>query len=239
MSKQLNELVIAIDGHSSGGKSTFAKAIAKRLGLTYVDSGAMYRAVALYALEQDLVEDGRFLTAQLIEALRDIHISFRNNEDSGLAETWLNGKNVEQEIRSVEVSHYASSVSTIPEVRAALVARQREMSHNEGVVMDGRDIGTVVFPDADIKIYLTAKPEIRARRRFEELKEKGKPEDYEEVLRNIVERDERDSTRVASPLKKADDAIELDNSGMSVEEQMDWFMNLLALKFTDHEQDPD
>jgi cytidylate kinase len=225
--KKPNELVIAIDGHSSGGKSTFAKAIAERLGLTYVDSGAMYRAVAFYALEEGLIADKVIDRKNLVAQLGQINISIRNNEQRNRYETWLNDRNIEDEIRSVEVSEWASTVSTIPEVRKAMVDLQRKISENLGVVMDGRDIGTVVFPGADIKIFLTAGAEVRAKRRYRELTEKGIPANLQEVLDNINLRDHQDSTREASPLKKAEDAIDLDNSSMTLSDQMEWFERIL------------
>jgi cytidylate kinase len=231
MDKSKQDLVIAIDGHSSGGKSTYAKAIARELGITYVDSGAMYRAVTLYALENDLIRDGMIDEPELVRRLDRIHIEILFNTQSNRHETWMNGRNIEDEIRTVVVSNHVSPLSKIREVREALVDLQREMAQNKGVVMDGRDIGTVVFPHADIKIYLTAKPDIRAQRRYEELKEKGMDASYEEILENILDRDHQDSTREISPLKKADDAIELDNSAMTPEEQMVWFRELLKEKF--------
>lgn len=224
------DMVIAIDGHSSGGKSSFAKAIAEKLGLTYVDSGAMYRAVALYALENGLILDDRVSREELIGQLEKIEIAIRFDDQKKIYETWLNGSNIEKDIRGVEVSKWASTVSAIPEVRTAMVDLQRKISENKGVVMDGRDIGTVVFPDADIKIFLTARPEVRAKRRHDEMIEKGLSASYEEVLENIMLRDHQDSTRAASPLLRAEDAIDLDNSAMTPEEQMDWFVRLLKTK---------
>ncbi|MFC2112092.1 (d)CMP kinase [Bacteroidota bacterium] len=228
--KKTEDLVIAIDGHSSGGKSTFAKAIAKKMGLTYVDSGAMYRAVALYALENELIVDEEVKAIDLISRLDRINIEIRFNELKNRHETWLNGRNIEDAIRGVEVSKWASTVSAVPEVRKAMVDLQRRISENKGVVMDGRDIGTVVFPNADIKIFLTAGAEVRAERRHKEMMEKGLPASYQEVLENIMLRDHQDSTRAASPLMRAEDAIDLDNSGMSVNEQMNWFEELLEKK---------
>lgn len=228
--KNTQDLVIAIDGHSSGGKSTFAKAIAEKLGLTYVDSGAMYRAVALYALETGLIKNREIAADKLIEQLDDINIEIRFSETEKRHETWLNGRNVEKDIRGVEVSEWASTVSTLPEVRKAMVDLQRKISENRGVVMDGRDIGTVVFPDADIKIFLTARPEVRAERRYREMLDKGLTASYDEVLENLMLRDHQDSTREASPLKRAEDAIDLDNSDMSPDEQIEWFEQLLARK---------
>ena len=180
------DMVIAIDGHSSGGKSSFAKAIAEKLGLTYVDSGAMYRAVALYALENGLILDDRVSREELIGQLGKIEIAIRFDDQKKIYETWLNGSNIEKDIRGVEVSKWASTVSALPEVRTAMVDLQRKISENKGVVMDGRDIGTVVFPDADIKIFLTARPDVRAKRRHDEMIEKGLSASYEEVLENII-----------------------------------------------------
>lgn len=230
MGKAIQDLVIAIDGHSSGGKSTYAKAIAKELGITYVDSGAMYRAVTLYAMEHDMIRDGIINGQELVRHLDRIKIEIVFNPEKNRHETWMNGRNIEDDIRTPVVSGYVSPVSKIREVRQALVRLQRKMAADKGVVMDGRDIGTVVFPNADIKIYLTAKPDIRAKRRYDELKEKGMEAGYEEVLGNIMDRDHQDSTRDISPLKKADDAVELDNSDMTIEEQMVWFRELLEEK---------
>ena len=226
-------MVIAIDGHSSGGKSSYAKTIAKELGITYVDSGAMYRAVTLYAMENNLIRDGIIDEQEIVRQLDSISIEIIFNPEKARYETWMNGKNIEDDIRTVTVSSYVSPVSKIREIRETLVDLQREMARDKGVVMDGRDIGTVVFPDADIKIYLTAKPEIRAQRRYDELKEKGMDASYDEIHENIMDRDHQDSTRDISPLKKAEDAIELDNSSMTPDEQMVWFMDLLEKKFGD------
>jgi cytidylate kinase len=228
--KKTQDLVIAIDGHSSGGKSTFAKAIAEKYGLTYVDSGAMYRAIALYALENKLIVNEKMEKDGLIADLGKMAVEIRFNERAHRYETWLNGRNIEDLIRSVEVSKWASSVSTIPEVRKAMVDLQRKISRNRGVVMDGRDIGTVVFPGADIKIFLTAGAEIRAGRRYREMIEKGQPASYQEVLENLLQRDHQDSTRAASPLTRAEDAVDLDNSRMTPDEQMLWFEKLLEKK---------
>jgi len=233
MKKSKQDLVIAIDGHSSGGKSSYAKTIAKELGITYVDSGAMYRAVTLYAMDNNLIRDGIIDEQEIVRQLDSISIEIIFNPEKARYETWMNGKNIEDDIRTVTVSSYVSPVSKIREIRETLVDLQREMARDKGVVMDGRDIGTVVFPDADIKIYLTAKPEIRAQRRYDELKEKGMDASYDEIHENIMDRDHQDSTRDISPLKKAEDAIELDNSSMTPEEQMVWFMDLLEKKFGD------
>lgn len=231
MKKSKQDLVIAIDGHSSGGKSTYAKTIAKDLGITYVDSGAMYRAVTLYAMENNLIRDGIIDELELVSQLDSLSIEIIFNSEGARYETWMNGKNIEDDIRTVAVSSYVSPVSKIREVREMLVDLQREMARDKGVVMDGRDIGTVVFPNADIKIYLTANPDIRAQRRYDELKEKGMEASYDEIHENIMDRDHQDSTREISPLKKAEDAVELDNSSMTPDEQMDWFKDLLKKKF--------
>jgi len=224
-------IIIAIDGHSSGGKSTFAKAIAKELGITYIDSGAMYRAVTLFCLEKDLIKGQNVDIPGLENDLDNIQIDFRYNNSLMKSETYLNGKNVEERIRDIEVSKYVSPVSKIGSVREKMVALQREMAKNKSVVMDGRDIGSVVFPDADIKIFLTANEEIRAKRRYDELKQKGMEITLREVEENITDRDHQDSSREISPLVQQVDAHILDNSYMSVENQMDWFRGLLIDKF--------
>ena len=234
MEKTIKELIIAIDGHSSGGKSTFAKAIAKKLGLTYVDSGAMYRAVTLYALEHELVRDGKILEDKLTGMLGEMEIRILYNPELHIYETWLNGKNIEEEIRDIRVTKLVSPVSKIREVRIALVKIQREMAVDGGVVMDGRDIGSVVFPDADIKIFLTADPDVRAQRRYDEMTAKGLKVNYEDIRDNILDRDHQDSTRDMSPLVKPEGAIEMDNSNMTPEDQMEWFDNLLEEKNLRH-----
>lgn len=216
-------IIIAIDGHSSCGKSTFAKAIAARLGYIFIDTGAMYRAVTLYALEHGAIE-GCIANEQLIESmLGDINIDFRFNPERGASDIYVNGDMVEGKIRTIEVSNCVSAVSSIGAVRSKLVAMQQEMGRKGGVVMDGRDIGTVVFPDAELKIYMTADAMVRAERRYKELTAKGDNVSLEEIYENVVSRDKADMTRAISPLRKADDAIVLDNSHMSVEEQMAWF----------------
>ena len=216
-------IIIAIDGHSSCGKSTFAKAIAARLGYIFIDTGAMYRAVTLYALENGAIE-GCIANEQLIESmLGDINIDFRFNPERGASDIYVNGDMVEGKIRTIEVSNCVSAVSSIGAVRSKLVAMQQEMGRKGGVVMDGRDIGTVVFPDAELKIYMTADAMVRAERRYKELTAKGDKVSLEEIYENVVSRDKADMTRSISPLRKADDAIVLDNSHMSVEEQMAWF----------------
>ena len=216
-------IIIAIDGHSSCGKSTFAKAIAARLGYIFIDTGAMYRAVTLYALEHGAIS-GCIANEELIESmLSDININFRFNPERGASDIYVNGDMVEGKIRTIEVSNCVSAVSSIGAVRSKLVAMQQEMGRQGGVVMDGRDIGTVVFPDAELKIYMTADAMVRAERRYKELTAKGDRVSLEEIYENVVSRDKADMSRAISPLRKADDAIVLDNSHMSVEEQMAWF----------------
>lgn len=216
----MRKITIAIDGHSSCGKSTMAKDLARKIGYIYVDTGAMYRAVTLYALRNGMLDDKESLE----HALGDIKITFRLNEESR-PETYLNGENVEREIRSIEVSNHVSPIATLPFVRKFLVAQQQAMGTEKGIVMDGRDIGTVVFPDAELKIFVTASAEVRAQRRYDELKAKGQEASYDEILKNVVERDYIDSHREVSPLRKADDAIELDNSHMTIAQQNEWLMN--------------
>lgn len=229
---QINkDLIIAIDGYSACGKSTFAKSIAKELGYLYIDSGAMYRAVTLYCIYNDLIQNAKPDLQGIINALDNINISFTWNESASANEICLNGVNVEKEIRSARVSQNVSPVSTIPEVRKKLVDIQRKMSKDRRVVMDGRDIGSTVFPDADIKIFMTADLPIRTERRYKELIEKNMPADLKEVEKNLKERDFIDQNRKDSPLKKADDAIVLDNSFMTPEEQMLWFRDLLKTLF--------
>lgn len=216
-------IIIAIDGHSSCGKSTFAKAIAARLGYIFIDTGAMYRAVTLYALEHGAIVAG-IVDEECVEAmLADIDIDFRFNSQRGASDIYVNGDLVEGKIRTIEVSNCVSAVSSIAAVRHKLVAMQQQMGRRGGVVMDGRDIGTVVFPDAELKIYMTADAMVRAERRFKELTAKGDKVTLEEVYENVVSRDKADMSRAISPLRKADDALVLDNSNMSVEEQMAWF----------------
>ena len=215
-------IVIAIDGHSSCGKSTVAKELAKKLGYIYIDSGAMYRVVTLYALRNGLIKNQAPDVEKLLAALKNIRITFKWDEETGRNTTFLNDENVEEEIRQLAVSENVSPVSTIAEVRAEMVKQQRENGKNKGIVMDGRDIGTVVFPNAELKIFMTASPEIRAQRRFDELKAKGMNVDFDEILKNVKERDLIDSTREVSPLRKADDAVVLDNSYLTREEQLEW-----------------
>lgn len=218
-------IIIAIDGFSSSGKSTMARRLAARIGYRYIDSGAMYRAVTLYALEHNMIdESGDPDVAAIVGALPDIHIDFAPQAD-GTQRTLLNGADVEREIRRLRVSNAVSPVSAIPEVRRALTAMQQAMGASKGIVMDGRDIGTTVFPAAELKIFVDATAETRARRRFREMMEKGNAVSYEEVLANVVHRDKIDSTRAESPLRRADDAVVLDNSEMSLDEQDNWLYN--------------
>ena len=224
MENNFRKIVIAIDGFSSCGKSTFAKAIAARLGYIFIDTGAMYRAVTLHALREGAITDGKVSEQMVLSLLPHINITFRFNAERGASDVYVNGENVEQQIRSIEVSNAVSSISSIGAVREKLVALQQQMGKERGVVMDGRDIGTVVFPDAELKIYMTADAQVRAERRYNELTAKGDKVTLEEILENVISRDNADMTRAISPLRKADDAIILDNSYMSVEEQMAWFM---------------
>ena len=216
---------IAVDGFSSCGKSTIAKGLAKKLGYIYIDSGAMYRAVALHALRKGWITETGMDEEALQQHIGEIVISFKPNRE-GVQETFLNGENVEQEIRTLRVANGASRVSTLGFVRRELVRQQQLMGKEKGVVMDGRDIGTVVFPDAEMKLFLTATPEVRARRRYEEMTAKGEAPLFEEVLANVKERDLRDTTRTESPLRKADDALELDNSQIGIEEQLQWALEM-------------
>lgn len=222
----MKKITIAIDGHSSTGKSTVAKQLASYLGYVYVDSGAMYRAVALFAVENNLISEQSFDVKRLIEKLPDIHLEFRYDDETSSAQMYLNGKNVEKEIRSLKISQYVSRVAEIPEVRKKLVELQQKMGTQRGVVMDGRDIGTVVFPDAELKIFLTASAEERAKRRYAEHLAKGDNVTYEEILQNVVERDRIDTTREDSPLIKADGAIEIDNTETNIEDQFHTILQL-------------
>ncbi|MCD8073346.1 MAG: (d)CMP kinase [Alistipes sp.] len=221
------KIIIAIDGFSSGGKSTFAREIASRLGYIFIDTGAMYRAVTLYALEHGAIRGGILDEDKLVGMLDDIDIVFRFNPARGASDIYVNGQYAEGKIRTIEVSNLVSAVSSVPQVRAKLVAMQQQMGRGRGIVMDGRDIGTVVFPDAELKIFLTADPAVRARRRYEELSAKGMEVSLEEIERNIRERDEADQSREVSPLRKAHDALTLDNSHMTLAQQMDWVMQKL------------
>ncbi|MGP1480656.1 MAG: (d)CMP kinase [Hoylesella enoeca] len=221
----MKKITIAIDGYSSCGKSTMAKNLAREIGYIYIDTGAMYRAVTLYALRRGQITVNR--TVKSIELEREmplITVSFTINRETGQPDTLLNGENVEQQIRTMEVSNNVSQIAALPFVREALVAQQQRMGANKGVVMDGRDIGTVVFPDAELKIFVTASAEVRAQRRFDELKTKGISADYSDILKNVQERDYIDSHREVSPLRKASDAIELDNSQLTIDQQQAWLM---------------
>ena len=219
----MKKITIAIDGFSSCGKSTMAKDLAKEIGYIYVDTGAMYRSVTLYALRHNLFNaDGTIRERELQEQMKDINISFQLNKTTGRPDTYLNGENVENDIRTMEVSSHVSPIATLAFVREALVAQQQRMGAEKGIVMDGRDIGTVVFPKAELKIFVTASAEVRAQRRYDELRAKGMDADYADILKNVEERDYIDSHRATSPLRKADDAIELDNSNLTIAEQKKW-----------------
>ncbi|RFC54732.1 (d)CMP kinase [Brumimicrobium aurantiacum] len=223
------EITIAIDGWSSCGKSTLAKALAKSLNFVYVDSGAMYRGVALYALRKDLVSPSHANEEEIIKGLSDITLTFSNN-DKGSADLYLNGENVEQEIRTITVSNVVSAVAKIKEVRSFLVAQQRKMGEDGGVVMDGRDIGSVVFPNAELKLFVTADPEIRAQRRYDELQAKGDNVSFDEVRENLKMRDEMDKNREESPLIQTEDAVVLDNSNLSPAEQLQESLKLVEAR---------
>ncbi len=221
----MKKITIAIDGYSSCGKSTMAKDLARRIGYVYVDTGAMYRAVTLYALRNGLfAEDGSVLTEQLEKHMGNINITFQFNPETQKPDTYLNGELVEKEIRSLEVSNHVSPIAAVPFVRTAMVAQQQAMGQEGGIVMDGRDIGTTVFPQAELKIFVTASAEVRAQRRYDELVSKGMPEPYEDILKNVEERDYIDTHREVSPLRQADDALLLDNSHMTIPEQNEWVM---------------
>jgi len=226
-------IIIAIDGYSSTGKSTIAKQLAKSLGYIYVDTGAMYRAVTLFAIRNNYISENSFQTNNLISQLQNINLEFKFNASLGFAEMYLNGINVEKEIRTMKVSSFVSAVSAVPEVREQLVKQQQEFGNRRGVVMDGRDIGTVVFPSAELKLFMTASPKIRAERRYKELISRGEKIDYNTVLHNVNQRDYIDSHRKTSPLKKAEDAIEIDNSNLSHEEQFTKIMNLVKITLED------
>lgn len=220
----MKKITIAIDGHSSCGKSTMAKDLARRIGYVYIDTGAMYRAVTLFAMRHNLIANGQVDAAKLQEEMGNIHISLRLNPETQRPDTYLNGECVEREIRTMEVSRHVSLIAALPFVRSAMVEMQREMGKEKGVVMDGRDIGTVVFPHAELKIFVTASAEVRAQRRYDELTAKGEKCNYEEILENVKERDHIDSTRETSPLRQAEDAIVLDNTHMTIPEQENWLM---------------
>jgi cytidylate kinase len=226
----MKKITIAIDGFSSTGKSTLAKQLAAALGYVYVDTGAMYRAVAYFAMQQNLVSETHLDKAGLIAQLPNINLRFQFNLALGFAEMYLNNENVETQIRTIEVSRMVSKVAEISEVRAKLVEQQQAMGKDKGIVMDGRDIGTVVFPDAELKLFMTASSKTRAQRRFDELVEKGQHITFEEVLQNVEERDYIDTHREDSPLVKAEDAIEVDNSSLTKKEQFELVLNLVKEK---------
>lgn len=227
---QNKKIIIAIDGYSSTGKSTIAKMLAERLGYIYVDTGAMYRAISLFAKRKGWIDEDHFDKEMLIRGLENAHLEFVFNERAGFAEMYLNGENVEQDIRSMDISNLVSRVAAVPEVRQKLVAYQKEMGRKKGLVMDGRDIGTVVFPDAELKLFLTASPEIRARRRYKEMHEKNEKTTFEEVYENVVMRDRLDTSRKDSPLVMAADAIKVDNSELKKDEQFELILDIVKKK---------
>ena len=221
----MKKITIAIDGHSSCGKSTMAKELARKLGYIYVDTGAMYRTVTLYAMRNNMfTADGEVKTDELQKSMNNIKVSFCINEETGKPDACLNDECVENIIRSIEVSNHVSKIAAIPFVREAMVEQQRRMGAEKGIVMDGRDIGTTVFPDAELKIFVTASAKVRAQRRYEELQQKGMPADFDEILKNVEERDYIDSHREVSPLRQAEDAILLDNSDLTIPQQNEWLM---------------
>ena len=221
----MKKITIAIDGHSSCGKSTMAKELARKLGYIYVDTGAMYRTVTLYAMRNNLfTADGEVKTDELQKSMNNIKVSFCINEETGRPDACLNDECVENIIRSIEVSNHVSKIAAIPFVREAMVEQQRRMGAEKGIVMDGRDIGTTVFPDAELKIFVTASAKVRAQRRYDELQQKGMPADFDEILKNVEERDYIDSHREVSPLRQAEDAILLDNSDLTIPQQNEWLM---------------
>lgn len=221
----MKKITIAIDGHSSCGKSTMAKDLAREIGYIYIDSGAMYRCCTLFCLQQGLIRpDGSIDTAEFERRMPEIHVSFRLNPETGRPDTYLNNVCVEREIRTMEVSSHVSPVAALPFVRAAMTAQQQEMGREGGIVMDGRDIGTAVFPKAEMKVFVTASDEIRAQRRYDELLAKGEQADFQQVLENLRERDRIDSTRAVAPLRQAEDALVLDNSHLTISEQKQWLL---------------
>lgn len=229
------KITIAIDGFSSTGKSTVAKQLAKYLGYVYVDSGAMYRAVTFYAMQKGFIAKDDFNSEALIYHLPNIDITFKFNESLGFAEVYLNSENIEKQIRTLEVSSFVSQVAAVPEVRKKLVEQQHKMAKDKGVVMDGRDIGTVVFPEAELKLFMTASAEKRAQRRYQELIKRGDKVSYADVLKNVQERDYIDSNREDSPLRKAEDAIEVDNSNLTLDEQFNKIIQLANMTIEDYE----
>ncbi len=220
----MKKITIAIDGYSSCGKSTMAKDLARSIGYVYIDTGAMYRAVTLYAMRHGIIHSGSIDADKLQAEMGNVNISFKLNTETGMPDTYLNGELVEREIRTLEVSNNVSPIATLAFVRAAMVCQQQAMGKEKGIVMDGRDIGTTVFPDAELKIFVTASPEVRAQRRYDELKSKGMPAEYNDILANVKERDYIDSHREVSPLRQAEDAIVLDNSHMTIPEQKEWLL---------------
>ena len=220
----MKKITIAIDGYSSCGKSTMAKDLARSIGYVYIDTGAMYRAVTLYAMRHGIIHSGSIDADKLQAEMGNINISFKLNTETGMPDTYLNGELVEREIRTLEVSNNVSPIATLAFVRAAMVCQQQAMGREKGIVMDGRDIGTTVFPDAELKIFVTASPEVRAQRRYDELKGKGMPAEYNDILANVKERDYIDSHREVSPLRQAEDAVVLDNSHMTIPEQKEWLL---------------
>lgn len=226
----MKKIIIAIDGFSSTGKSTLAKELAKKIGYIYVDTGAMYRAVTLFALQNNCIDKGSINKTELISKLPEVKLEFKFNTELNFGEMYLNGTNVEKQIRGMEVSNLVSKISEISEVRSKLVEQQQKMGKNKGIVMDGRDIGTVVFPDAELKLFMTAPPQTRAKRRYEELKEKGIEVSFDEILQNIEERDHTDTHRKDSPLTQSKDAVLFDNSNFSKEEQLEKVIKLLDVK---------
>ncbi len=220
----MKKITIAIDGYSSCGKSTMAKDLARSIGYVYIDTGAMYRAVTLYAMRHGIIHSGSIDADKLQAEMGNINISFKLNTETGMPDTYLNGELVEREIRTLEVSNNVSPIATLAFVRAAMVCQQQAMGKEKGIVMDGRDIGTTVFPDAELKIFVTASPEVRAQRRYDELKGKGMPAEYNDILANVKERDYIDSHREVSPLRQAEDAVVLDNSHMTIPEQKEWLL---------------
>ena len=229
---KISRVIIAVDGHSSTGKSTFAKSIAQKLGLLYVDTGALYRGVTLFALRESLISDKNIInTDKLSSLLPELRPEFRNTGPQGKSELYLNGELVEREIRTLDVSGKVSYIAALPFVREFVDRILKEYGEKRGVVMDGRDIGTAVFPDAELKIFMTANPEVRAKRRYDEMVAKGEPADFEKILENIVERDYIDEHRETAPLRKAPDALLLDNSNMTVEEQMEWLSGKISQKW--------
>ncbi|MCR5180126.1 MAG: (d)CMP kinase [Bacteroidaceae bacterium] len=221
----MKKITIAIDGHSSCGKSTMAKDLARQIGYIYIDSGAMYRCCTLFCMQQGLINaDGSIQEEAFEQRMSEIHVSFRLNAETGRPDTYLNNICVEREIRTMEVSSHVSPVAALPFVRAAMTAQQQEMGREGGIVMDGRDIGTAVFPHAEMKVFVTASDEVRAQRRYDELQAKGEPCDFQQILENLRERDRIDSTRAVAPLRKADDALVLDNSNLTIDQQNAWLL---------------